>query len=120
MSKRAKKVDDNIVFKVRDKNTGLYSKGGSTPHWGRLGKVWKTAAHLSSHLTGVREWNENCDRVHADPRMRPSERHGYAKVDTSTWEVVHLRTEEVAAQPVSEYIRGRKIMKEIPRVNLEA
>jgi hypothetical protein len=42
-----------IFFKIRNKNTGLYSRGGSYPTWSKLGKVWKRRCDLSSHFTNI-------------------------------------------------------------------
>lgn len=40
------------VFKIRDKETGLFSTGGMRPvTFTRTGKTWSTAGHLKSHLT---------------------------------------------------------------------
>lgn len=38
------------LYKIRNKETGLYSNGGSYTHWTKNGKVWKQLNHLSSHL----------------------------------------------------------------------
>lgn len=42
-------------YKIRDKNTGLYSPGGSYAHlstggWNKHGKVWITEGHVRAHL----------------------------------------------------------------------
>jgi hypothetical protein len=76
-----------VLFKIRDSKTGLYSLGGNPPRWNKQDKVWKTAGQLASHLSMF--------RVDGIP---------------STWEVVHLVTEQVARQPVDEFVRGRKVL----------
>lgn len=41
------------IFKIRNKATGLWSTGGSSPRWTKKGKIWSTYAHVKSHLRGV-------------------------------------------------------------------
>lgn len=38
------------VFKIKRLKDGLYSGGGSSPSFRKLGKTWNTRAHLDSHL----------------------------------------------------------------------
>ena len=38
------------TFKIRDRATGLYSTGGSTPRWSKRGKVWTNIGHVKQHL----------------------------------------------------------------------
>ena len=46
-------------FKIRDRETGLFSSGGTYPHFSKTGKVWSDIGHLKSHLSLLREipWN---------------------------------------------------------------
>lgn len=44
------------LYRIRDKNTGLYSKGGSPPEWGKIGKVWVALHHLNAHLSMIKEY----------------------------------------------------------------
>lgn len=45
-----------IVYKIRNKTTGLYSRGGkdaslsSLRSWNKTGKTWNTQAALKNHL----------------------------------------------------------------------
>ncbi len=39
-----------LVYKVQDTNTGLYSTGGYEPSWTRDGKSWKTLGQLKTSL----------------------------------------------------------------------
>ena len=55
-----------IVYRIRRRADGLFSMGGTTPHWNKTGKVWKTKGALSNHLNIV--WRRgsvyaNCDIV---------------------------------------------------------
>ena len=38
------------VFKLRDKSTGLFSKGGTLGDFNKSGKIWKNQSQLRSHL----------------------------------------------------------------------
>lgn len=42
-------------LKIRDKTTGLYSKGGTSPEniWSKNGKSWTKLSHLKSHVTMI-------------------------------------------------------------------
>jgi len=39
----------NIVYKIRNAE-GLFSTGGSYPHFNERGKTWQQRGHLSNHL----------------------------------------------------------------------
>ncbi len=39
------------VYKVRDRETGLFSTGGTYPSWTKNGKAWPSRGALKSHLT---------------------------------------------------------------------
>ena len=38
-------------YKIRDKESGLFSKGGSSPSWSKDGKIWTSLACLKLHLS---------------------------------------------------------------------
>jgi hypothetical protein len=42
-----------VVYKIRRKTDGLFSKGGSTPSFNKDGKVWKQRGHLTNHLNQI-------------------------------------------------------------------
>ena len=45
-------MKDVVTFyKIRDKNTGLFSEGGCSPRFSKNGKTWPTRGALKSHLT---------------------------------------------------------------------
>jgi hypothetical protein len=49
-------------YKIRNKRTGLFSKGGDSANcggvfWSSNGKTWGTLGHLMSHLTQYVEFN---------------------------------------------------------------
>ena len=39
------------VYKIRDKRTGLFSTGGTSPRWTTVGKSWSCIGHVKCHLT---------------------------------------------------------------------
>lgn len=47
-------TDRILVYKIRDKNTGLYSTGGRHPEWRKNGQAF-TAAGLARNLEGQEE-----------------------------------------------------------------
>lgn len=38
------------VYKIQDKESGLFSNGGATPRWTKAGKTWSQFGHLKAHL----------------------------------------------------------------------
>jgi hypothetical protein len=48
LKKQMRKVEK--LYKILDKETGLYSKGGMVPDWGKHGKTWNALGHIKSHL----------------------------------------------------------------------
>jgi hypothetical protein len=38
------------AYRIRCRNTGLFSNGGETPRWGKFGKVWRGSGALRNHL----------------------------------------------------------------------
>ena len=43
------------MFKIRDKQTGLFSTGGTYPDFTKDGKVWGQIGHIKSHLKLLQE-----------------------------------------------------------------
>lgn len=39
-----------VVYKIREKESGLYSNGGMHPNWSKKGKIWNTRGAVSNHL----------------------------------------------------------------------
>lgn len=46
-------MSDNVLYKIRRKSDGLFSTGGHTPRFTKIGKSWKFGA-LLNHLTMIR------------------------------------------------------------------
>jgi hypothetical protein len=42
-----------LIYRIRNKQLGLYSKGGAFPSWSKKGKIWKNIGHLKVHLKNV-------------------------------------------------------------------
>jgi hypothetical protein len=47
----------SVVFKVRDRATGLFASGGSFPHWSSVGKAWPNVGTLKRWLSTVDVYN---------------------------------------------------------------
>ena len=43
------------IYKIRHKETGLFSTGGTTPRWTKRGKIWTSNGSVRSHLRQFRE-----------------------------------------------------------------
>lgn len=83
----------DIFYKIRKKGTDLYSSGGSSPRWVKVGKTWNTLGHLKSHLAMVekqmsyrsRWWKP--DSASAD----------YQDAEVATFEAQVIKTEDPVA-----------------------
>lgn len=68
------------VYKIRHKETGLYSKGGIYGiQWSKIGKTWSHIGHVKSHLRQIARYG-------LDEQMK-------------NWEVIELVTEEKIIEP---------------------
>lgn len=60
-----------FLYKIRNKKTGEFSKGGITPKFGKVGKVWKHAGHIKNHLSQFdvipEEWEVLVYPIQTDP-----------------------------------------------------
>lgn len=81
-----------IYYKIRNKRTGLYHKGGSYNVWNKSGKTWDTLGKLRAMLTMTLN-NE------------------YRSSDISDWEVIEFEVTEKAVKQVHEVIDPKKLMK---------
>lgn len=43
----------DIIYRIRQKSTGLYSKGGANPEWSQTGKCYAGTSILKQHLTEI-------------------------------------------------------------------
>ena len=80
------------VYKIRDTETGMFSKGGMCPYFDKEGKTWPSRGALKSHLTQL------CGGFDFYPVGRPWSGHKSvrSKEIPQNWEVVEyvLRLEE--------------------------
>jgi len=49
----APKEKEIKVYKIRHSDTGLWSKGGTSPSFNKVGKTWSNIGHVKSHLNGM-------------------------------------------------------------------
>lgn len=42
-----------IIYRLKSNKTGLFSKGGSTPSFSKIGKIWRNIGHLKNHISGL-------------------------------------------------------------------
>lgn len=79
-------------YKIRNRNTGLYSTGGLHPSWTKMGKTWASLRTLRSHLSQHigNEWRQT---------------------DTSTWQVVEIEIREVNLLELHEVVTADRLIK---------
>lgn len=54
-----------ILYKIRNKKTGLFSTGGMSFNWAKGGKTWKRLNHVKAHITLVgKDRYKNCEIVY--------------------------------------------------------
>ena len=80
-----------IHYKVRNKTTGLYSKGTSYNEWAKIGKTFSTLGKLRSFLT--RCFNSS-----------------YMREFISEFEIVELEVRERGTKDVHEVMDPKKIL----------
>lgn len=76
-------------YKIRDKNTGLYSTGGAYPHWSAVGKMWSGIGPLKNHFNVIKDYKGR----------------GYYKQDI---EIVEYEYVELAVHTVDELLAVKK------------
>jgi len=98
-----KGLANTTVFRIFNKKTGLFSKGGSPPGWNKIGKVWKQLSHLNLHFGQVDAKHYiDCDVVQ------------YETIITSTFsaeefiQIIHKRHAERDARQVARAAEERK------------
>jgi len=54
-----------VVYKIRDKNTRLYSKGGMNGNklWSENGKSWNTLGHIKLHINNLKGDFRNSSKI---------------------------------------------------------
>lgn len=53
----------NNVFKIRNNNTGEFSRGKGSPAFSKAGYTWSSRAALNAHLAWFRKSYNNCSIV---------------------------------------------------------
>jgi hypothetical protein len=97
-----------IFYKIRNKNTGMFSKGGmrksSTDdvEWSRQGKTWDTLGKLRSHLNQHLNYDGSKGSY-------------YKATDMSHWEVVEYHVTEAEAKGIHEVLAAKTIVKMLTR-----
>ncbi len=79
-----------LVYKIQDTATKLYSTGGYDPKWTRDGKSWKTMGQLKSSLKLY---------------MRGPHAGGEARMIPATWTVVELKLVTVKRTRVRDILK---------------
>lgn len=51
------------VYRIRHKETGLFSKGGTRLTFTKQGKVWTKLAYVKSHLTMIKQYSRDINTL---------------------------------------------------------
>ena len=86
-----------IYYKIRNKNTGLYHKGGVYEVWNKNGKTWTTLGQLRSMLT------MNTPRQY------------HTGQDMTDWEIVEYEVTEKSVKMPHEVMDSKKIVEMLKR-----
>jgi len=80
------------VYKLRNKETGLFSTGGLDPLFNKKGKIWKQLNHIKAHLTQFRNIS------YYDPQRNVSNKE-------------YLNSVEIVEYTLSEQIQYNKVIE---------
>jgi hypothetical protein len=72
------------IYKIRNKDTGLFSKGGMTPYWSKKGKTWNSFGHLKLHLSQMVKIDYYTKQV------------TYRAKDLDKWEIIEIEVVETS------------------------
>jgi len=86
-------------YKIRDKETKLFSTGGYCPEWTKKGKSWKTLAQVQAHLKLFQRGYPAAKRL--------------IKIPLS-WEIVEYRLIETKKGLAAEFDKPLKISRKRP------
>lgn len=82
------------LYKIRNRETGLYSSGGQWPSWSRAGKTWTNLGPLRSHLA-----------------QHLGDKNYHKGTDMSQWQVVEIEVREVAYREVHEMLSSQQMLR---------
>lgn len=109
-----------IVYKIRHKDTGLYSKGGSSAittrgragsSWGKYGKTWSSIAALKFHLNIFKRRDFDAERAKGLRGYLIPEAEQVIHWDIpAEWEIVAIEVVETATKVQS----AREFLKLAP------
>lgn len=99
------------VYKIRRKKDGLFSTGGTSPHFTKSGKIWSARNHVTSHLQVVWKkstYYKDCEVV----RIQIQETEVEA-TDVFEWQPSEatLRAKELKEQRLLEREKERKLQQ---------
>ena len=79
-----------IYYKIRNKKTGLFHKGGTYEAWSKSGKTWDTLGKLRAMLTTTFKYS--CNK------------------DLSNWEVIEYEVKEASVKELHEVVDPNKLL----------
>lgn len=94
-----------MLYKIRNKKTGLFSTGGVAPRWTKLGKTWNSIGTFKSHLTLV---GDRYESTWGEDRFKG------LSIDTDIYkdcEVVEVEFKECKVSNIKEFLEVNKKKK---------
>jgi hypothetical protein len=75
------------IYKIRQKSTGLFSKGGNPPKFDKIGKTWTSFKNIKLHFMMISaSYNDECKFFYDPDKIKDLEVIEYRLVCTSVME----------------------------------
>ncbi|MNW61765.1 hypothetical protein D3C74_398520 [compost metagenome] len=114
-------LNEIVVYKIRNKTTGLFSRGGTNINnlWSKKGKSWSNIGHLKNHLIQLNCYNRKVESPYKDAEIIKviEDYSNCAKFDVSVIEDEMARKREFDAKRTAEEFK--KYHEQIERKQLE-
>ena len=79
------------IYKIRDKNTGFFSKGGNPPLFDKIGKSWTSFKNVKLHLRMISAgYDDDCKFIYDPDKIKSLEVIEYRLVATSVMDSYHF------------------------------
>ena len=85
------------AYKIRRRFDGLFSTGGMSPSFNKIGKVWKKLGHFKSHLAQIRPYRDSGIGQNFGKEYKDCEVVEYEMVETTAYPVIDILEERKTA-----------------------
>jgi hypothetical protein len=89
------------IYKIRSKETGMFSTGSMNPSWAKRGKEWRQVNHLRSHLSQYYDfWEKHIpyDRDFTQGEVAEALAR-YDNAEIVVYELKEVTTEDISHDP---------------------